>query len=91
MVRFFSFMTLAVVAICLAIGVSIAIADDTVPAPRPTVDAPAVEAIEPDNRMFDESLAAVEDIYEFDFDFVVTAGDEQNPEIVITHSDILEI
>ena len=95
MVRFFSLMTLALVAICLAIGVSIAIADDSVPAPQPTLEAPAIEAIQPDERLFDDSLAAAEDIYEFDFDFVVTtgddAGDEENPEIVINHNDILEI
>ena len=82
MVRFFSFATLALVTICLLIGVSIAVADDDVPAPR------VIEAIEPDHRMVDDSLAAVEDIYEFDF--VVTARDEEHPEI-ITHSDILEI
>jgi hypothetical protein len=62
MVRFFSFTTLALVAICLLIGVSIAVADDAAPQPTPQ----AIEAIEPDHRMFDDSLAAVEDIYEFD-------------------------
>ena len=98
MVRTFSFVTLALVALCLLLGVSIAMADDTLPAPQSVpgavpgpVPAPipsAIEAIQPDERMFDDSLAAVEDVYEFDF--IVTARDEENPEIV-THSDILEI
>ena len=94
MVRAFSFVTLALVALCLLLGVSIAMADDTLPAPQ-TIPGPvpapipsAIEAIQPDERMFDDSLAAVEDVYEFDF--IVTARDEENPEIV-THSDILEI
>ena len=94
MVRAFSFVTLALVALCLLLGVSIAMADDTLPAPQ-TIPGPvpapipsAIEAIQPDERMFDDSLAAVEDVYEFDF--IVTARDEENPEIV-TRSDILEI
>lgn len=86
MVRVFSFTTLALIALCLLIGVSIAMADDIVPTPQPTPD--AIEAIQPDERVFDDSLAAIEDVYEFDF--MVTARDAENPEIVM-HSDILEI
>ena len=86
MVRAFSFVTLALVALCLLLGVSIAMADDTLPAPQPIPS--AIEAIQPDERLFDDSLAAVEDVYEFDF--MVTAPDKENPEIV-THSDTLEI
>lgn len=86
MLRVFSFATLALVALCLLLGASIAMADDTRPAPQSVPD--SIEAIQPDERLFDDSLAAIEDVYEFDF--IVTARDEENPEIV-THSDILEI
>lgn len=86
MVRVFSFATLVLVALCLLLGVSIAMADDTLPARQPVPG--AIEAIQPDERLFDDSLAAVEDVYEFDF--TVTARDEENPEMV-TFSDILEI
>ena len=84
MLRFLGIATLVLIALCLAVGASIALADEDA-----SPDA-AVEAVDPDHRMIDESLAAVagEDIYEFDF--VIGAGTEPSPEVETT-SDILEI
>ena len=71
MLRLLAFATLFMVAVCLAIGVSIALADDTVvPA---TSHGRTIEAIDPDHRVTDDSLAAAEeDVHEFDF--VATSG-----------------
>jgi hypothetical protein len=52
------------VAVCLAIGVSIALADDSVVPAAPT-QGQTLEAVDPDHRITDDSLAAVEDIHEF--------------------------
>lgn len=88
MLRFLGFATLVLIAICLALGASIALADDKA---APATDADqhrAVEAIDPDRRMTDDSLAAAEDIYEFDF--TVASDAEPNPELY-EPADLLEI
>jgi hypothetical protein len=78
MFRLLAFATLFMVAVCLAIGVSIALADESVP-PAAAVSRPStIEAVDPDRRMVDDSLAANGDVYEFDF--AVTFGAEPDPE-----------
>lgn len=60
MLRFLGFLTLVLVAICLAIGASIALAHaSTAPAPEVKQER-TVEAVDPDRRMTDDSLAAIE-------------------------------
>lgn len=92
--RLLGIATLLMIALCILISASIALADETAPvthpvrqpAAPPAADAPDVEAIQPDRRMVDESLAAAEDldgedIYEFDFVIEVeTAPDPEFPE-----------
>ncbi|HEY3147025.1 MAG TPA: hypothetical protein VGJ75_11780 [Dongiaceae bacterium] len=88
MLRLLGFATLFLVAVCLAVGVSIALADDRV---TPAAAAPqnrTIEAVDPDRRVIDDSLAAIQDVYEFDF--VVTSGAEPDPEFDPS-SDLLEI
>lgn len=59
MLRFIGIATLILMAVCLAVGASIALADTgTVPAAE-SVPRKA-EAVDPDRRMIDNSLAAVE-------------------------------
>jgi hypothetical protein len=91
MLRFLGFATLVLVAVCLAIGASIALAaDGAVPA---TAQDRTVEAIDPDRRMIDDSLVSLEDVYEFDF--AVKADAEPNQEFPTSEfdesSDLLEI
>ena len=57
MLRFLGIATLVLMVVCLAVGASIALADtDTLPA----AEQPKVEAVDPDRRMIDDSLAATE-------------------------------
>ena len=58
MLRFLGIATLILVAVCLAVGASIALAD-TGPAPAATPDQGKIEAVDPDRRMIDNSLAAI--------------------------------
>ena len=82
--RLLGIATLLMIALCIVLSASIALADETAPvtqpAALPAADAPDVEAIEPDRRMIDQSLAAVggEDVYEFDF--VIEVETVPNPE-----------
>jgi hypothetical protein len=86
MLRFLGLATLVLIAICLAVSASIALADDgAVPA---TAQDRIVEAVDPDRRMIDESLVSIEDVYEFDFP--VNSDGEPHPEFD-DPSDILEI
>lgn len=90
MLRYYSLATLALVFICLAIGASIALADESGPQEAvPANGARAIEAVDPNRRMIDDSLATVEgdDIYEFDF---TVTTDDANPEFE-QQTDILEI
>ncbi|MGH6893192.1 MAG: hypothetical protein ACREEP_13120, partial [Dongiaceae bacterium] len=88
MLRYLGFATLALVAICLALGASIALADDgAIPAAERPPDG-TIEDVDPDRRMIDDSLASTEDVYEFDF--AVRSDAEPNPEFD-EPSDILEI
>lgn len=58
MLRFLGIATLILMAVCLAVGASIALADTgTVPAAAP--ERRTVEAVDPDRRMVDNSLAAI--------------------------------
>ena len=58
MLRFLRIATLILMAVCLAVGASIALADTgTVPAAAP--EQRKVEAVDPDRRMIDNSLAAI--------------------------------
>jgi len=93
MLRLLGFLTLVLVALCLAIGASIALADDGLtPAVQATQDR-VIEAVDPDRRVTDDSLASARDVYEFDF--VVSPDTEPNPEFAGPEfdgpSDILEI
>ncbi|HNB25970.1 MAG TPA: hypothetical protein PLR41_03360 [Alphaproteobacteria bacterium] len=89
--RLLGIATLLMIALCIVLSASIALADETAPvtqpvaqpAALPATEAPDVEAIQPDRRMIDQSLAAVgavggEDIYEFDF--VIEVETRPNPE-----------
>jgi hypothetical protein len=58
MLRFLGIATLILMAVCLAVGASIALAGTgTVPAAVP--EQRKVEAVDPDRRMIDNSLAAI--------------------------------
>ena len=96
MLRLFGFATLVLVAICLAVSAAIALADDSVPNDGVTAAMTNwdrdIEAVDPDRRMLDESLASAEDVYEFDF--VVHSDAEPNPEFPISDDEpsaLLEI
>jgi len=97
MLRFLGFATLVLIAICLAVSASIALADDSVPddgaVPATAAQGRIVEAVDPDRRMIDESLVSIEDVYEFDF--TVNSDGEPHPEfpeaLFTGSSDILEI
>jgi hypothetical protein len=65
MLRLLAFATLFMVAVCLAIGVSIALADDNGVPAAATPQGRTIEAVDPDHRMTDDSLAAIEDVHEF--------------------------
>lgn len=59
MLRFLGIATLILMAVCLAVGASIALADTgTTPAAVP--EQRKVEAVDPDRRMIDNSLASIE-------------------------------
>lgn len=57
MLRFLSILTLVLVAVCIVLGASIALADQ-VPAPGLTAQQRTIEAVDPDRRTIDSSLAA---------------------------------
>lgn len=57
MLRFLGIATLVLVAVCLAVGASIALADTGT---MPAAEQRKVEAVDPDRRMIDESLASIE-------------------------------
>jgi hypothetical protein len=57
MLRFLRIATLILMAVCLAVGASIALADTGT---APAAEQQKVEAIDPDRRMIDNSLAAIE-------------------------------
>ena len=58
MLRFLGIATLILVAVCLAVGASIALAD-TGPTPAAAPEQRKVEAVDPDRRMIDDSLATI--------------------------------
>lgn len=58
MLRFLGIATLVLVAVCLAVGASIALAD-TGATPAAVSQQRKVEAVDPDRRMIDNSLAAI--------------------------------
>lgn len=81
--RLLSIATLVMIALCIVISASIALADEATPAAQPAAAEPDVEAVQPDRRMIDQSLAESEpigcgDIYEFDF--VIEVETIPNPE-----------
>ena len=84
MLRLIGFLTLVLVAACLAIGASIALASENA---APAEDR-LIEAVDPDRRMVDESLVSAEDVYEFDFP--IHSDSARHPEFV-EPSDLLEI
>lgn len=57
MLRFLRIATLILMAVCLAVGASIALADTGT---APAAEQRKVEAVDPDRRMIDNSLAAIE-------------------------------
>jgi hypothetical protein len=59
MLRFLGIATLILMAVCLAVGASIALADSG-DAPADVPEQRKDEAVDPDRRMIDNSLAAVE-------------------------------
>jgi hypothetical protein len=59
MLRFLGIATLVLVAVCLAVGASIALADTGDPTTAASKER-TIEAVDPDRRMIDESLAAAE-------------------------------
>lgn len=80
MLRLLSIATVLMIALCLVISASIALAGEPAAPAAPTADGklPTTEAVDPDRRMIDQSLAAAEDIYEFDF--VIEVETIPNPE-----------
>ena len=58
MLWFLRIATLILMAVCLAVGASIALAD-TGTAPAAAPEQRTVEAVDPDQRMIDNSLAAI--------------------------------
>ena len=65
MLRFLGFATLVLIAVCLAVSASIALADDG--GDTAAVRGRTVEGIDPDRRMIDRSLATIEGVHAFDF------------------------
>lgn len=59
MLRFLGFATLVLIAVCLAVSASIALADDGAAALDRTVE-------DPDRRVIDMSLATIEGVHAFD-------------------------
>jgi hypothetical protein len=66
MLRFLGFATLVLIAVCLAVSASIALADDGAAPAATAVRDRTVEAIDPDRRMIDGSLATIEAVHAFD-------------------------
>lgn len=64
MLRILGFATLVLVAICLAVGASIALADEGAPNIQQAKER-TIEAVDPDRRMIDDSLASIEDVRDF--------------------------
>jgi hypothetical protein len=58
MLRFLGIATLILMAVCLAIGASIALADNGA-TPAAVSQQRTIEAVDPDRRMIDDSLAAI--------------------------------
>ena len=58
MLRFLGIATLLLMVVCLAVGASIALAD-TETAPAASYEERKVEAVDPDRRMLEESLAFI--------------------------------
>lgn len=58
MLRFLGIATLVLMAVCLVVGASIALAD-TGATPAVVSEQRKVEAVDPDRRMIDNSLAAI--------------------------------
>ena len=58
MLRFLRIATLVLMAVCLAVGASIALAD-TGTAPAAAPEQRTAEAVDPDRRMIDNSLATI--------------------------------
>jgi hypothetical protein len=56
MLRFLRIATLVLMAVCLAVGASIALADTGT---APAAEQRKVEAVDPDRRIIDNSLAAI--------------------------------
>jgi hypothetical protein len=56
MLRFLGIATLILMAVCLAVGASIALADTGT---APAAEQRKVEAVDPDRRMIDNSLATI--------------------------------
>ena len=63
MLRVLGFATLVLIAICLALGASIALADDAAETAR--AKERTIEAVDPDRRMVDDSLASAEGAWDF--------------------------
>ena len=87
MLRFLGLATLVLVAVCLAVGASIALADESA-APAAAVQDRTIEAVDPDRRMIDDSLASIADVYEFGFTVGSDIGSNLEPGKT---SDLLEI
>ena len=64
MLRILGFATLVVIAICLAVGASIALADEGASNALQAKER-TIEAVDPDRRMIDDSLAFVEGVRDF--------------------------
>ena len=63
MLRLLGFATLVLIAICLAVSASIALADDGMAPATATMQDRTIEAVDPDRRMIDQSLASGEDLF----------------------------
>ena len=63
MLRLLGFATLVLIAICLAVGASIALADDGMAPAAATMQDRTIEAVDPDRRMIDQSLVSGEDLF----------------------------
>ncbi len=66
MLRFLGFATLVLIAVCLAVSASIALADDGAAPAATAVQDRTVEGIDPDRRMIDRSLATIEGVHALD-------------------------
>jgi hypothetical protein len=62
MLRVLGVATLVLLAVCLALSASIALADETATPAATMSDDRTIEAVDPDRRMVDNSLASLEDV-----------------------------